>query len=154
MADGTTAIIAMLMNAGGITDLRSAPVATAAATARAQVHALVAGRIGAAGAAPRLARPNIIFQNIGVGRTYTNDGPLSLARPNLQLSCYADDIEGAKTLSSAVRRALNGFRGTADGVFIHFIMLDDDTDAPQPPPEGQERGIAGIVLMFRLACEE
>lgn len=162
MGDAATAILAMLTDAAGVVDGRSGAAATASAAARTAVAEILEEpdssptrwRIGAAGVTGPLARPNVIFQGITTGRTYTNDGPAGLARPDMQLSCYADDYEGARALAAAVRVALNGFHGVADGVTVQSILLDDEQDAPQPPATGQGQSIAGVVLMFKVACDE
>ena len=127
--------------------------------ADAGINALVGGRIAAAGIPDTLARPNIAYQRIGTGRRWSNDGPSGLARATLQLSCYADTYPQAKALAKAVR-AFDGFAGRVgaeppgDGVTIQSMFLDDEQDAPAPPPAGQTRSIPGIVLVFVIAYSE
>lgn len=125
--------------------------------ADAVINDLVAGRIAATGLPDALARPNIVYQRIGTPRTWNNDGPDGIVRGTVQISCYADRYPQAKELAKAVR-ALNGFRGTVTGpsgsIVIHGIFLDDERDAPVPPPTGQSQGIAGIVLIFNVDYSE
>ena len=113
----------------------------------------VGGRIAPVGIPDAIPRPNIIYQRIDTGREHSNDGPVGIADALLQLSCYADQYDQAKALAAAVR-SFDGFTGTVGEVFIHSMFLEDESDAPAPPPEGQTRGIAGIQLTFRVAYSE
>lgn len=120
---------------------------------------LIEGRIAPAVMPERLRRPNVVYQVLTTRRTYSNSGPTGLARATLQLTCYADDYKAAKGLARAVREALNGFRGEAAAgdsgtVNIQSLLLNDERDAPTPPPAGQSAVVHGVVMVFAIAYGE
>jgi hypothetical protein len=118
------------------------------------ITTIIGNRIAASVLPDRLARPNIVYQRIGTGRQYSNDGPAGIARASLQVSCYADDYSQARQLASAIRGVFNGFNGMIGTLRIQSMLLDDERDAPTPPPPGQSAGVVGIVMMFLVAYSE
>jgi hypothetical protein len=123
-------------------------------TADAPTNGLIAGRIAPATLHDRLSRPNVVYQTISTARVYSNDGPTGFARATLQVSCYADGYKQAKALATAVRTALNGFSGTVGEIRIQSALLDDERDAPTPPPPGGTHGVFGVILVFNIAYDE
>ena len=118
------------------------------------VTSIISDRIAAVAMPAKLARPNVVYQVIDGRRFYGNDGPTGLKRATLQVSCYADTYGVAKSLAAAVSDVLDGYAGTAAGVAIQSCFVDDERDAPTPPPTGQERGVAGAVLVFLIAYSD
>ena len=123
------------------------------------VDGQIDGRIAPVILPERLARPNVVYQTLGTRRVYSNDGPTGLARATVQLTCYADAYDAAKDLAGAVRAVLEGYTGVTPAAFgktidIQSSFVDDERDAPQPPPPGRASGVVGKLLIFVIAyCE-
>jgi hypothetical protein len=92
------------------------------------VAALVAGRVYPLQAPQNATAPFIVYQRISSRRVRSVDGPSGLAQPRIQVDAYAATYAGAKALASAIRTALDGYRGTVAGVRVGAIALVSDTD--------------------------
>lgn len=133
MPDVATAIVSLIHESGPVTSQ-------------------IGGRLNAVGLPDLMPRPNIVYQIIDTSRVYSNDGPTGLKRAMVQLTCYADTYPAAKSLAAAVATVFDGYVGTApDGTVIQSTFIDDERDAPAPPPEGQSRGAAGVLLVLLIA---
>jgi hypothetical protein len=135
MMDASTALVALLL-------------------ADSAVSALVADRIGAATLPERMARPNITYQLISAQRVNANDGPAGLVFATIQVSCWADAHKTAKQVAAAVRERLNGFTGSAGGLTVQSLLLDDERDAPRDASPDSGTAPAGVHLTFRVAYSE
>jgi len=72
--------------------------------------------------------PAISFFRIDGPREHALDGPAGLARPRMQVDVWANDYRTARNAIEAVIAALDGYRGTAAGVFIAGILAQNDHD--------------------------
>jgi hypothetical protein len=75
------------------------------------------------------AYPAIRYQRISTVRgPYRGmaTGRAGYSRPRFQLDAYATTPAGAQALADAVRSVLDGFKGTASGVEIGSIALEDE----------------------------
>lgn len=70
------------------------------------------------------------------------------------MSCWADTYAGAKQLAEKVRLALDDYSGTAAGIIIDAVFMEDDSDMPQPPQAGAEKGIHGVRQDYRIHFRE
>ncbi len=118
------------------------------------VTALIGDRLEPVLTSQTLSRPNVVYQRITTSRLRSQDGPEGTGDIRLQLSCYADTYAGAKTLADKVRLALDGYRGTAAGITVDGISLEDEGDMPQPPLAGGEQGIHGVRQDYRVHFKE
>lgn len=72
--------------------------------------------------------PAIVLTVISDGEGHTLGGPDGLSRARVQVDCYALTYAAAKTMSRAVRTALDGFRGGIfQGVFLAGVRDGTDT---------------------------
>ena len=101
----------------------------------APVAALVGTRIFPSLAPQNAANPLIVYQRISADRITSLDGPSGLSWARVQVDCYAETYAGAKTLSAAIRVALEGYRGTVGGVRVGGISLETDRDLYENDPE-------------------
>jgi Protein of unknown function (DUF3168) len=65
--------------------------------------------------------PAITYQRISGQTQYTHDGP-ALARPRVQIDCWASDYDTAKSLAAAAAAVLSGFKGISSGVEIEGVF--------------------------------
>lgn len=97
-------------------------------TAATAVAALVSSRVYPLRAPDGVAAPFIVYQRISGVRWRTLSGACGIAQPRIQIDVYAATYAGAKALASAVRVALDGYRGIVAGVRIGGITLETDQD--------------------------
>lgn len=72
--------------------------------------------------------PAVHFSRVSADRTYSMDGKTGLVAARFQFESYSNKTpEEVKTLSEAIRRALEGFCGNVGDVFINGIFLESDT---------------------------
>jgi hypothetical protein len=57
-----------------------------------------------------------------------HDGPGDLKSDRIQFDCYGASKQQVKQLVNAVRRILNGFRGTMGGVAVHGVFFLNEVD--------------------------
>jgi hypothetical protein len=72
--------------------------------------------------------PLIVYHKISGWRDHHLQGASGLANPRFQIESWAKTYEGAKTLSEAIRGALDGYTGTADGTKIGSCLLENEND--------------------------
>lgn len=72
--------------------------------------------------------PAITYQQISAVYAIAMDGEIPLCSTRFQVNCWDDTYEGAKDLAEAVRNRLNGYSGTASGVTIQMITVQDEGD--------------------------
>ena len=87
------------------------------------VTALVGGRIYAMTASQGAAMPAITYQKISPGLMHTLQMAEPVARPRLQVNCWADTYSVAKAVAGEVRSALNGYD---DGTVAAMIIDERD----------------------------
>ena len=56
--------------------------------------------------------PAVVYQQINGMRPTTCDGTLGLCEALFQVTCWDDEIDGARSLADAVRDALDDYSGT------------------------------------------
>jgi hypothetical protein len=95
-------------------------------TGDATVAALIVARFYPITAPQNVTKPYATYQRIGGVRHRSVDGPAGLASPRYQVDAWATDIDEARSLSAAIRRAIDGFKGDAGGLTIHEIVMDDE----------------------------
>jgi hypothetical protein len=81
--------------------------------------------------------PAVTYQRISSARFYAHDGPSGLARPMIQLSCWAESYDEAKQVAALVRKALESASGTLggqDGVPVQGIRVEDEVDLYEDNP--------------------
>lgn len=92
------------------------------------VAALVATRIYPLLVPQDAELPAMAYQRISGPRDHAHDGPSGLAMARMQLTFVAASYDGAKTLSEAVRAAMDGFSGTMGEVTVDACLLENESD--------------------------
>jgi len=72
--------------------------------------------------------PALTYQELTAFRQYVMTGPVGMVRFRFQINCWASTYAGADELSTEVRKALDGYSGTVENQYIHFIELLDEAD--------------------------
>ncbi len=97
-------------------------------TANAGVTALIGKRLYP-GVIPQDAiLPAAAYQVSSEGREYTQDGPSHIVRPVFSFTFDARTIGEARAVAEAVRKVLNGYRGTVGTVKIAYITMNNKFD--------------------------
>lgn len=74
------------------------------------------------------ALPAWAYQTISANREPVHSGSSNLTEQVIQITCQAITYATAKSLASAIRTRLHGFKGTLSGLKIHRITVDNDQD--------------------------
>jgi hypothetical protein len=72
--------------------------------------------------------PCLVYQRISTPRIHTHEGASGLAQPRFQLTCWSATYGGAKALANAVREALDGFKGSIQGVQVGATFIQNELD--------------------------
>jgi hypothetical protein len=117
------------------------------------VQTIVNGRVSPGGD-PQRGQASIVYHRISSARGHTMDGPDTLATPTMAVDSYDSSDFKAEELSDAVRKALDGFSGTADGVAISYIALDDERDLDDFEPENERISRHGVRQDYLITYTE
>jgi hypothetical protein len=117
------------------------------------VQGIVDGRVGPGGD-PMRGKASITYHIISTTPGHTMDGPDTLATPTLQVNSYGSRDYTAENLSDAVRRALNGFNGTVNGVSISYIALNDEGDLDDFEPGNKRISRHGVRQDYLVTYTE
>ena len=99
-------------------------------TGDATVLALTSTRVRPVVALQGASLPYVIYQQISGPRYHTTSGPIGMADTLYQVNCWASTYSDMKTLSEAVRKAMDGYSGTIASVVIDVIHIQDESDIP------------------------
>ncbi len=76
--------------------------------------------------------PAVTYQRISGPRIRSHTGPSNLAYPRFQLDCYGATYLSAKASATALRVALDGYKGLMGTVAVGSVLLMDDRDDYDP----------------------
>lgn len=115
--------------------------------ANAAVNAIVSGRVYPNKLPQTVTLPALTYQRIDTPRVHSHDtsGATGTAHPRIQFDCWAASYSSAKSLSDALRGALNGYKGTMGSVNPVTVQ-----SALQEDERFDDFADAGVV---RLACD-
>ena len=72
--------------------------------------------------------PLILYTKITGMRDHHLRGPSGHAHPRLQIESWSKSYSEAKTLAAAIRKALDGYSGTASGTVIRSCLIESERD--------------------------
>ena len=72
--------------------------------------------------------PLVLYMKITGNRDHALRGATGWAHPRFQVETWATTYAGAKALASAVRNALDDYKGTQGSVVIGSILIDSERD--------------------------
>lgn len=81
------------------------------------------------------ALPAIVYQKVSDVKDHTLTGQSELESPVFQLSAYATTKNAARTLSNAIKTALQDYTGTLSGIEIQWIELLNEFSTVEQTPE-------------------
>jgi len=87
--------------------------------------------------------PACTFQRISGARAHNQNGRTLLARPRIQIDCWAATYSAAKGVAAQVRAALDGHQGAGDawGSYVDADLDDYDADT------GRYRVVVDVVII-------
>lgn len=68
----------------------------------------------------------------------------------VQVDCYSTDEDEIDTLSDAVARALDDYRGTTGGVTIYRSLQQDERDNYEPLADGSDVGVHRVTQDYKI----
>lgn len=107
-------------------------------------------------AAPQSASlPYIVYGEVGEEGTPNHDGGSGgLCRMTIRLSAWAENYDDARNLGESIRMLMDGYRGTIGGGTITSCFKIDQRDRYAPPQSGEDMGIFGREIDFRVRYSE
>ena len=72
--------------------------------------------------------PLILYTKITGMRDHHLQGPNGRAHPRFQIEAWSKTYTEAKTLADAIRKALDGYSGTASGTVIRSCLIESEQD--------------------------
>jgi len=76
--------------------------------------------------------PAVSYQRISGPRIRAHEGPSGLARPRIQVDCWAETYAAAKELARRVRQSVDGWRGESAGIRINDVSVVTEMDGYEP----------------------
>lgn len=107
-------------------------------------------------AAPQTAAlPYIIFGEMGEEGSPSHDGGSSgLCRTTFRLSVWAENYIEARTIAEDIRDLMDGYKGPAGSGTITSCLKTDARDRYAPPQSGEDIGIFGREVDYRVRYVE
>lgn len=93
--------------------------------------------------------PLILYTKISGSRDHILQGPSGFAHPRFQIDAWDESYTGAKSLANAIRKALDGYRGTVLDTRIGSCLIDSERDIYE-----SEIKIYRVSQDYLIWCEE
>lgn len=123
----------------------------------AAVSAIVGDRIIANQANQEEALPHIVINLISNLHTHHATAAAGVAHPSFQITCWETEPGKNETLASAVREALDGFRGTmgsgGNTATVKVCILGSETNLSDVR-KGYKFGVHGTAMDFSIMHTE
>lgn len=115
------------------------------------VAAIISTRFYPAGSVPASAPlPRATYQLITNEHHRWQGGRSGLARPQIQVDCYARTKRGASDLAEVFRLTFDGYRGymgeAGSTIFVNLMTLDTETALYEPPSDASQRGTHRVSM--------
>lgn len=99
--------------------------------------------------------PAVRYQRIGAPRSHVMGADTGEVYANVQVDCYGLTYEDADALSVQVRAALSRWSGTAGGIVVDSVFLNDERDVDEPTiVKDGEQGVYRVLLDFTVNYQE
>jgi hypothetical protein len=118
------------------------------------VSGLIGARIRPFGDPEEIARPFLTYWRVDTDREITNDGPTGKSTPRIQFDAWAEDLLTARQITAAVRKLLNGFRGTVGGINVDQIRSVGERDNSTPADPGKKKPVQRVTLDIKISFTE
>ena len=118
------------------------------------VAALVGSRVFPIQRPQGTALPAIVYQQISGVRNHNLAGPIGYVESRFQIVAWSATLEGARSLSDAVREAVDGYDGTSESVVIDHIFMLDEGDMPQLAAGNAELEMYGKRIDIEVVFQE
>jgi len=96
----------------------------------------------------------ITYDQISTPRLRALDGLDGLSQPRFQINSWGTTYAEAKSLAAAVKGALADYSGTALGVVIRDVSIEDEGDVEDLSPDVRSRRRYGVRQDFLVWYEE
>lgn len=74
------------------------------------------------------ALPLVTWRRAGIAREQTLAAPMGVPRVTVDYVVYGTSYEQARTVADAMRRVLDGYKGTSDNTVVHHTSLENEVD--------------------------
>lgn len=94
--------------------------------------------------------PAVVYQLLDDAVDHHLDGPAGIARALLRLDALSRDYADCMAIAEALRSALDGYRGTSQGVAVLFAKLSPRASSYEPGTPGTDRGTHAKSSFYRF----
>lgn len=115
---------------------------------------ITGGRVYYRTAPQNVTEPYLTYQVIDATTEHHQGGSSGMGRTRLQVDSYSTDADEVESLATAVRMAVDGFRGTSNETFINNATLENKIDGIEGPSSGKQFGIERTTQDFMVAHDE
>jgi len=98
--------------------------------------------------------PFLVYGRTGTVRERVLPDSIRAPVATFQVAVYAETYIGAKDLAAAVRRGLDNFQGTAEGVTIGHAYLVDESDGEPVDFAGEGKPTYAVMMTFEVRYQE
>lgn len=102
-------------------------------------------------AAENVERPLVVLVRTNTQPTMAKTGPTGDVRATFELHCLANDPASMSALGTAVRKALNGFKGNLGGLPVSFVGVTNERDSYESEARVFVRIIEGFMWYSETA---
>lgn len=110
------------------------------------VAAIVADRVWLGFRPQNERRAGVVLTLTTANHEHVFEGHAGYVQGRMQADCLAPDYRAAKELAKAVSDALDNYTGTVAGVAIDYIEVEEESDIPRLPLEGQAMPTFGVSV--------
>lgn len=110
------------------------------------VAAIAQDRVYLGAAAQNERRARVVLTLVTATHPHTFEEHGGYVQGRMQADCLAPDYKTAKQLTEAVKNALDNYTGTTAGIAIDYIEVEDESDIPRLPLEGQAVPTFGVSV--------
>jgi len=100
------------------------------------------------------AVPAIVYEQTGGDRSHTFGGVVGYVDSAFDVTCWSSTYGGARTLSDAVRKVLDGHSGTTEAQKVYVMFLNNEVDQIEEDPTLLGRRRFGKRLSFGMIFKE
>lgn len=96
--------------------------------------------------------PFVTYHRVSGSRIRSLKGPVGVSRPMLQIDVFGKSYASATQLAAGIRESLDRLCQTTlpNGRPVQFTMVEEDGDAFEPPPHGDEITQYRVTLPVRI----
>jgi hypothetical protein len=99
-------------------------------------------------------RPSLVLTRVSTFFARRFGSGVTATRGRMQIDCSAEDYRTVKELAQKVRKRVDGFVGTLEGIRLHLTEVEDEADVPSAPLVGNATPLFVVRIDARFLYED